>query len=193
MNQKIKYFGTHKEFYTYTNKYLPTLDVKNSVARSRFTFKADGKLYAHANLLKQLLTLNELIGEYLFILTGSRPVGRSRYAIFVNEDIESNFVIKEVPEPTIEDTPELISTEVVVESVEDAITEKVDEPEDVVEEPVVEGETLEVDWEWVDSLEDSPENRLALDEYAEKFEVNLKRTMKTSNMAKKFKEAMSAK
>lgn len=54
----------------------------------------------------------------------------------------------------------------------------------VVEEPSKEAEP---DWDWVDSLEDSPETRLELDEYASKFSVNLKRTMKVSNMAKKFK------
>lgn len=55
---------------------------------------------------------------------------------------------------------------------------------DEEEEPITEDTP---DWDWVDSLEDSPETRLELDEYALKFSINLKRTMKVSNMAKKFK------
>lgn len=91
-----------------------------------------------------------------------------------------------------EETP-VVNSEEVSEEDNTIVSE---EEESVLEESVdvVESENeheLEVDWEWVDSLEDSPENRLALDEYAEKFGQSLKRTMKVSNMAKKFKEALA--
>ena len=66
--------------------------------------------------------------------------------------------------------------EIVVEGITEASVTKEEPPQETTP-----------DWDWVDSLEDSPETRLELDEYALKFSVRLKRPMKVSNMAKKFK------
>lgn len=80
MEQRIEYFGTHNEFYTYVSKFLPKLDVKVSVSRSRFTFKHGADIYAHSNLLKQLVTFNELMGVDLFILDNfiAKRLGKER-------------------------------------------------------------------------------------------------------------------
>lgn len=94
----------------------------------------------------------------------------------------------EAPTDTSESIKDEVDT-IVPEDVEvlsEGLTEVSVDVVEVSEEP-----ELEVDWEWVDSLEDSPENRLALDEYALKFGQSLKRTMKITNMAKKFKEALA--
>lgn len=79
----------------------------------------------------------------------------------------------------------LTKVDTIIPEVEEVLSEGVVETLKVhVEEP---SQEVTPDWDWVDSLEDSPETRLELDEYALKFSVNLKRTMKVSNMAKKFK------
>ena len=48
----------------------------------------------------------------------------------------------------------------------------------------------EVDWEWVESLENNKEDKLKLDEYAETFGVKLSRVKKLENMIIDFKEAI---
>ena len=48
----------------------------------------------------------------------------------------------------------------------------------------------DVDWEWVGTLEDTKEDKLLLDQYAEKFNVKLKRNMKLQNMVKVFKKQL---
>ena len=62
------------------------------------------------------------------------------------------------------------------------------------EDTTVEDQEVEfaVDWAWVESLEDTPENKLALDEYAEKnSDVKLKRNMKLVNMVRAYKKALA--
>ena len=89
-----------------------------------------------------------------------------------------------------EDTVEPLESD--LEEGEEVIEVNLPVEEEVPSEEVVDAleDTKTPDWGWVDSLEDSPENRLALDEYAEKFSVKLRRSMKVSNMAKKFKKAL---
>lgn len=178
MKNKVEYFKSHQPFYEYINKYLPLFEVKNSVPRGRYTFIYDGKQYPHNNLYSMLATLNTLIGKDLLLLKGSRSIGRLRYGICIDCNVESELSLN-VPTVSLEET--LVEVDTIVSEV----------VEDVVEVESVESEVVAVDWSWVDSLEDSPENRLALDEYALKFSVPLKRTMKVSNMAKKFKEALA--
>lgn len=179
MKNKIEYFTSHQPFYDYVNKYLPLFEVKKSVARSRYTFIYDGVQYPHNNLFSMLGKLNTLIGKDLFLLKGCRSIGRLRYGICIDCDLEESLLSK------VASKDEVVPTKVVVTKVDEVVSEDVTEL-------VIEGvDTDEVDWDWVNSLEDSPENRLALDEYAEKFSVKLRRSMKTTNMAKKFKEALA--
>lgn len=51
---------------------------------------------------------------------------------------------------------------------------------------------VEPAWAWIESLENTAEDKLLLDKYAEdKFSIKLTRTMKLSNMIKKFKEELA--
>lgn len=181
MKNKVEYFTSHQPFYEYINKFLPLLEVNNSVPRSRYTFIYDGVQYPHNNLFSMLGKLNTLIGKDLFLLKGSRSIGRLRYGICIDCDVEDSLLSE----------PSVVTSKKEVESL-DVVVSKGDEvTSEGVTDPVMEGViTQEVDWDWVNSLEDSPENRLALDEYAEKFSVKLRRSMKTTNMAKDFRKKL---
>lgn len=48
----------------------------------------------------------------------------------------------------------------------------------------------EVDWVWVEALENTKESKLELDKYAEKFGVNLKGNRSLKNMIRDFKSAI---
>ena len=67
-------------------------------------------------------------------------------------------------------------------------------PEAVIAPEVVTQITLITpDWEWIDSLENDKEDKLKLDNYAEKFSVKLNRNKKLSNMINDFKTALEEK
>lgn len=71
------------------------------------------------------------------------------------------------------------------------ITLDVEEPISVQKEVNV--PTKEVDWEWVESLENKKYDREKLDVYAsDNFGINLNRKFTITNMVKKFKEELNA-
>ena len=47
-----------------------------------------------------------------------------------------------------------------------------------------------VDWEWINSLKSNAEGKLTLDNYAAKFDIQLKRNKSLTNMIADFKEAL---
>lgn len=57
-------------------------------------------------------------------------------------------------------------------------------------ETVSEEDTKEVDWGWIETLENTKEDKLALDEYAKDFNIELSRRKTLENMIIDFKEAL---
>lgn len=75
--------------------------------------------------------------------------------------------------------------------VESSFEETVDDSQEELEgDTELSEDTKEVDWEWVESLENNKEDKLKLDEYAETFGVKLSRVKKLENMIIDFKEAL---
>lgn len=76
-----------------------------------------------------------------------------------------------------------------------SLDEPVDENEEVtVSEAEEEPSITEPDWDWVESLSSTKEDKLALDQYAEdNFDIKLKRNATLENMIKAFKEAYEIK
>ena len=180
MSNKLLNFKSHQCFYKYINTYLPAFDIKNSIAKGRFTFIYNGEIKPYRNLYQFLGELNGILKEDLFCIKNSRITSRTRYKIFVDSEVEANL------KPVLEEAVE----EVVPESHAEAELPVEDEVSEAVEE-VSEAE-FEIDWSWVESLEDTPENKIALDEYAEKnSDVRLKRNMKLVNMVRAYKKAVS--
>lgn len=106
------------------------------------------------------------------------------FYLFLKEDI----VFEETTHKDIEIVPETVPEK--VEVVIDTTT--TDEEETLSEldtdTPVDE---KEVNWDWVNGLDNTKEDKLALDQYAEDhFSIKLSRTMKIENMIKKFKEEL---
>lgn len=87
----------------------------------------------------------------------------------------------------------LEESEASVPQVEETFSEAVTE---VIEEPIVEAllaseEPKQPDWKWIESLENNKEDKLLLDDYADKeFSIKLSRTKKLSNMIIDFKAAL---
>lgn len=68
---------------------------------------------------------------------------------------------------------------------------KVEVKEEVILPTEPKQETKTVDWEWVNGLKNTKEDKKALDEYAEsEHDIKLKRTMSLENMIKDFKEKL---
>lgn len=179
MSQKLLNFKTHQLFYSYVNAYLPEFDIKASASKGRFTFIYDGNIYAYRNLYIFLGKLNGLLGEKLFCIKHSRITSRTRYKIFVDSEIEDKL---NGAESTVEVVP---VEEEVVESPE------VEVPTVEVSEEVV---SFDIDWKWIESLEDTPANKLLLDNYAaDNSDVSLKRNMKLPNMVRAYKKALAEK
>ena len=193
MSNKLLNFKSHQCFYKYINTYLPAFDIKNSIAKGRFTFIYNGEIKPYRNLYQFLGELNGILKEDLFCIKNSRITSRTRYKIFVDSEVEANLkpVLEEAVEEVVPESPaetELPVEDEVSEAVEETVVE--DTPEVTVEE--VSEVEFEIDWSWVESLEDTPENKIALDEYAEKnSDVRLKRNMKLVNMVRAYKKAVA--
>ena len=80
----------------------------------------------------------------------------------------------------------IVEKEVFAPVVEEVIASPVEE----TVEPIT--EVASPDFDKFEDMEDSKENRLVLDEYAETFNIKLRRNMKLANMLKKFKEEWTA-
>lgn len=142
--------------------------------RNQWCFKKGEDVYKAPSVTGFAKNVNEAFSMNLYPKNCKSVHGRTTLCFLLEED-------KVVAVTELISTEEAVTEEVVAE-VEDKVVEEVVSSE--VE------EAAEPDWAWVDSLEDSTETRKELDIYAEKFDVKLKRTMKVTNMAKKFKEAL---
>ncbi|AUR94266.1 hypothetical protein NVP1193O_135 [Vibrio phage 1.193.O._10N.286.52.C6] len=159
------------------------INLNASISQPSFYFVTTDKVVHRATGTKMLAqVLNDLFGNYYSVedsVTVTRQRGTLAYALQekqekvetpVQEEKEEVITEPEVEE-VVEDSPSLISLEV---------------EEDVTEDSKV------PDWAWIESLENTPEDKLELDKYAEsEFSVKLSRTMKLGNMVKKFKEELA--
>jgi len=187
MSNKLLNFKGHECFYKYLNGFLPAFDIRNSVARGRFTFIYNGEVKPYRNLYQFLGEINVLLEADLFCIKKSRITSRTRYKIFVDSEVEAKLNSEESDAEVVVEKP-------LIEGTGEAVMASHYAPVITQEDTTVEDQEAEfaVDWAWVESLEDTPENKLALDEYAEKnSDVKLKRNMKLVNMVRAYKKALS--
>ncbi|AUR93459.1 hypothetical protein NVP1187O_146 [Vibrio phage 1.187.O._10N.286.49.F1] len=162
------------------------INLNASISQPSFYFVTTDKVVHRATGTKMLAqVLNDLLGNYYSVedsVTVTRQRGTLAYALQekqekvetpVQEEKEEEEVITEPEvEEVVEDSPSLISL-------------------DVEEDVVAEG-SKEPDWAWIESLENTKDDKNEFDKYCEsEFSVKLSRTMKLSNMIKKFKEELA--
>lgn len=100
-------------------------------------------------------------------------------------DMQQKVVIAQIEDVVEEASVEEDVIPVVVEEAIEIVTEEEVEPTESPE---------DVDWEWVNSLENKKYDKIKLDEYAdEKFGIKLNRVMKIDNMIADLKEQLANK
>ena len=136
MSNKLLNFKSHQCFYKYINTYLPAFDIKNSIAKGRFTFIYNGEIKPYRNLYQFLGELNGILKEDLFCIKNSRITSRTRYKIFVDSEVETNLkpILEEAVVPESPAEAELPVEAEVSEAVEETVVEEVSETE------------FEIDW-----------------------------------------------
>lgn len=100
---------------------------------------------------------------------------------------------EEIVQDVVVNTPEIVHKQVVEQEEEVSESDSTPKEEETVvdvSEYVSKGSVKSVDWEWVESLENNKEDKLALDEYAQEFNVELSRRKTLENMIIDFKEAL---
>ena len=189
MSEKLRIFPSHINFYNYVHQFLPLLNVKESVSRSRYSFKYDDKVIGCTGLVSQLDEMNKLLEKELFLLRISKVSGKLRYKIFVDGKVEEDLL------DSI--TQEVVEVVDVREEEEETKTPEETQEDPEVVEPLSEDVPVEkkkVDWGWIESLGDDKDSKLSLDVYAEEeFGIKLKRNMKMKNMLAVFKEELAKK
>ena len=180
----MEYFHFKKvnDLRAFLSKRHEEINLNASISQPSFYFVTTDKVVHRATGTKMLAqVLNDLFGNYYSVedsVTVTRQRGTLAYALQEQEKVETSVQEEKeevIPEPeveeVVEDSPSLISLD--------------------VEEEVTEG-SKEPDWAWIESLENTPEDKLEFDKYCEsEFSVKLSRTMKLSNMIKKFKEELA--
>ncbi len=160
------------------------INLNASISHPSFYFVTTDKVVHRATGTKMLAqVLNDLFGNYYSVedsITVTRQRGTLAYALqekqekvetAVQEEKEEVITEPEV-EVVVEDSPSLISLG--------------------VEEDVVAEDSKEPDWAWIESLGTDKSAKEEFDSYAsEEFNISLNRTMKFSNMVKKFKEELA--
>ncbi|AGN51488.1 hypothetical protein VPLG_00049 [Vibrio phage eugene 12A10] len=156
------------------------INLNASISQPSFYFVTTDKVVHRATGTKMLAqVLNDLFGNYYSVedsTTVTRQRGTLAYAL--QEKVETTVQEEKevVSEPEVEEVVEDLSNLISLEVEEEVVTEDVKDP----------------DWAWIESLENTPEDKLEFDKYCEsEFSVKLSRTMKLSNMIKKFKEELA--
>ena len=164
---KHKYFPNRLSLFKHLGVLVEGLDVNRSLRLPNLWFADKDTDYKCNGTTTFCEKFNEVFGTKLDPKK-SYSSGK-RTTLFFNE-VED--VVKEAP----------------VAEVVDVVEEIVDEKE--TPEEIPEAEELTPDWEWIESLENTPEDKLKLDKYGETFGVKLNRRRTLSNMIKDFKEAL---
>lgn len=153
------------------------LDVNKSLAYGDESIVYKDQLISSPDFNHMLRELNKAMGLEKFCHAKSFCMGGWGYNLFTFEesDLAKEVKVKKEAEEVVEDIEmevvDIVSTEVVE-----------DEAPVVVKEP---------DWEWIATLKNNKDDKLALDKYAEaEFGISLNRQMKLDNMIKAFKEEL---
>ncbi len=181
---KFQYIVGYHNFWPFLFKQAndSSIDENISMQLPRGSFSVNNKIIHCTHFVDTLRKFNEMFGTR-FVPEESTFGGQTYFNIAILEEGKTR-AVQEQKEETVSKTEE--------EKVEDI----------PVSEPVADIETIVVedsgdatpDWEWIESLDNNKEDKLALDQYAEsKFSVKLSRTMKISNMIKAFKEELESK
>ena len=180
----MEYFHFKKvnDLRTFLSKRHEEINLNASISQPSFYFVTTDKVVHRATGTKMLAqVLNDLFGNYYSVkdsTTVTRQRGTLAYALQEQEKVETSVQEEEkeevIPEPeveeVVEDSPSLISLDV----------------EEVVE------DGKEPDWAWIESLGTDKSAKEEFDAYAsDEFNISLNRTMKFSNMVKKFKEELA--
>lgn len=163
----------HDELHLMNTLYQPRMCLVNN----------DGTMYRSQGVKGLCVQLNEYLnGDY--DIQSSYSVGRNRGTVFYGLE-------KETKEPIVQEQKE---EEKVVVSEKTLVVEESVEPSP----SLISLETEEVsdkkepDWKWIESLGTDKSAKEELDAYAtDEFNISLNRTMKFSNMVKKFKEELA--
>ena len=159
------------------------INLNVSISQPSFYFVTTDKVVHRVTGTKMLAqVLNDLFGNYYSVeesTTVTRQRGTLAYALQEQEKVETSVQEEKeevIPEPEVEevvdDSPSLISLD--------------------VEESVVTEDDKEPDWAWIESLGTDKSAKEEFDTYAsDEFNISLNRTMKFSNMVKKFKEELA--
>ncbi|CAM0038941.1 hypothetical protein VPHK460_0018 [Vibrio phage K460] len=180
----MEYFHFKKvnDLRAFLSKRHEEINLNASISQPSFYFVTTDKVVHRATGTKMLAqVLNGLFGNYYSVedsTTVTRQRGTLAYALQEQEKVETPVQEEKeevVPEPevkeVVEDSPSLISLDV-----EEDVTEDSKEP----------------DWAWIESLENTKDDRLELDQYAEdEFSVKLSRRKTLENMIIDFKEELA--
>ena len=181
---KFQYIVGYHNFWPFLFKQAndSSIDENISMQLPRGSFSVNNKIIHCPHFVDTLRKFNEMFGTR-FVPEESTFGGQTYFNIAILEEGET-YGVQEQKEETISKTEE--------EKVEDI---PVSEPVSAIETIVVEASgDVTPDWEWIESLDNNKEDKLALDQYAEsKFSIKLSRTMKISNMIKAFKEELESK
>ncbi|AUR91458.1 hypothetical protein NVP1161O_016 [Vibrio phage 1.161.O._10N.261.48.C5] len=179
------HFKKINDLRAFLSKRHEEINLNASISQPSFYFVTkDGKVHRATGTKMLAQVLNELFGNF-YSVEDSITVTRQRGTLAYTLQEQEKVVKAEVVVP-VEEVKDVVSEPEVLEEL--AVDESVAE---VAVEEVVE-DAKEPDWAWIESLENTKEDRIELDRYAEEeFSVKLSRTMKLANMVKKFKEELA--
>ncbi|CAL9957030.1 hypothetical protein VPHF99_0025 [Vibrio phage F99] len=184
----MEYFHFKKvnDLRAFLSKRHEEINLNASISQPSFYFVTADKVVHRATGTKMLAqVLNDLFGNYYSVedsVTVTRQRGTLAYALQEKQEKVETSVQEEkeevIPEQEVEEvvegSPSLVSLD--VEEEEEDVADDIKEP----------------DWAWIESLGTDKSAKEEFDAYAsDEFNISLNRTMKFSNMVKKFKEELA--
>ena len=167
--KEILKFPNRVKFWQYIHSLDNKLDFANTLKLGKQWFYYDGEKYATNSFKQTLGELNTLINGR-FNTEHSIVVG-SRYTVFLDP-------LDFSPKKEVVQEEEAVVETVLEDSTDELFSLDFNDSQ----------EDDEIDWGWVESLKNTKEDKKRLDEYADKFNVSLKRNMTIKNMVKDFKD-----
>ena len=163
-----KYFPNRIKLFSYLNEVVEGLDVNRTIRLPNLWFcKVDGEDQKCHGTTEFCNKFNEVFDTKLDAKK-SYSAGK-RTVLFFDEAVQEKTIKEEVVREVIEKEEEDIKEVIIEES---------------------SGRT-QPDWEWINSLTNTKEDKLSFDKYAsEKFSITLNRAKKIENMVIGFKEAL---
>ncbi|AUR92130.1 hypothetical protein NVP1170O_017 [Vibrio phage 1.170.O._10N.261.52.C3] len=174
---KLISFGNMVEYYKWIAERSDKLDLEKTLDNlvtlrdSKWSFwLKDGKVIQPPHYMQHFVDINAQLGQ-MFDPAKSNLINRRVYISAYEDEAPVEIA---VVEDTVKEEPVIEADPVEGEVVEELVAEKV-----------------EVDWEWIDSLSNTKEDKKVLDEYAEsKLGIKLNRTKTLKNMIASLKEQL---